>query len=279
MRSSGIREHMVIPNEADRNACRAEKTLRVRVLPITSALLLLIGCTAEHSPPRLPARSPAPVATGVDSSVPAPTAASGSVSDTIPPVDQMVFLDTAERTALRTSEGRASRLRGELRIQLLNRATITLRDDTTAHFLLPRYAGYLKTIHSHVVHGVPMEGSGYYLIVDDSTGDSSVVYGMPVPSPDGTRFVVMSMIDAGAGYDPGLIEVWRMIRRKPEKEFYFDTENQPWQPSAPVWRDSSTVDFIKNVFIDFSKPYSQTPGRLVRSGTTWIFPDSVSRPQ
>lgn len=87
------------------------------------------------------------------------------------------------------------------------------------------------------------------------------------------------MVDAGAGYDPGMIEVWRMVGRKPEKEFFFSTEDQPWQPSDPVWRDSITVDFMKNVFIDFNTPDNQTPGRLVRSGTNWIFRDSVSRPQ
>jgi hypothetical protein len=70
-----------------------------------------------------------------------------------------------------------------------------------------------------------------------------------------------------------------MVGRKPEKEFSLDTENLPWQPSDPVWRDSITVDFMKNVFIDFSKPDKRIPGRLTRSGTTWIFSDSVSRPQ
>lgn len=256
-----------------------EKTLSVRLLQITSAVVLSIGCTAENSRPPLPAQSPASVVTAVDSSAAARTSGSGSVSDTTPPTDARVELDTAERTALRTSEGKASRLGGELHIQLLNRATVTFRDDTTAHFLLPRYAGYFKAINSHVVHGVPMEGSGYYMIVDDSTGDSTVVYGLPVPSADAKRFVVMSMVDAGAGYDPGLIEVWRMVGRKPEKEFSFRTEDQPWQPSDPVWRDSITVDFTKNVFVDFDKPYKRTPGRLIRSGTSWIFPDSVSRPQ
>jgi hypothetical protein len=247
-------------------------------LPIAWALLFSIGCTAESSRPSLPAQPPAPAATPVDASVEPPTD-SAAVSNTTPPVDPMVSLDTAEKTALRTSEGKASRLSGELHIRLLSRATLTFKDETSPHFLLPRYAGYLKTMHSHVVHGVPMEGSGYYLIVDDSTGDSTVVYSLPVPSPDGKRFVIMSMVDAGAGYDPGLIEVWRMVGRKPEKEFFFATEDQPWQPSDPIWRDSITVDFMKNVFIDFSKPYNQTPGRLVRSGANWIFRDSVSRPQ
>lgn len=256
-----------------------EERTSVRLLPIAWTLLLSIGCTAESSRPSLPAQPPAPGAS-VDSTLESPTD-SASVSYNPSWVDPIALLDldTAEKTALLTSEGKASRLSGELHIQLLNQARLTFKDETSPHFLLPRYAGYLKTIHSHVVHGVPIEGSGYYLIVDDSTGDSTVVYSLPVPSPDGKRFVVMSMVDAGAGYDPGLIEVWRMVGRKPEKEFFFATEDQPWQPSDPVWRDSITVDFMKNVFVDFSKPYNRTPGHLVRSGTNWVFRDSVSRPQ
>jgi hypothetical protein len=251
----------------------------VKLLLPASALLIWVGCTAENpQPPRL-AQSPAAVVTAIDSSAASPAPGSVPVSDTIPQIDWRVFLDTSERTALRSSAGKASRLNGELHIQLLNGAMLTFRDDTTDHFRLPRYAGYFRTIHSHVVHGVPMEGSGYCLIVDDSTGDSTVVYGLPVPSPDGNRFVVMSMVDAGAGYDPELTEVWRMVGRKPEKEFSFNTEDLSWQPSDPVWRDSVTIDFTKNVFIAFSKPYNQTPGRLIRSGSNWIFRDSVSRPQ
>lgn len=252
----------------------------MRLLPIAWAILLLVGCTAESSPPSLPAQPPAPAVTSLDSSEVSPTD-SASVSNDTSWVDPMVFLalDTAEKRALLTSEGKASRLSGGLHIQLLNRATLTFKDETSPHFRLPRYAGYLKTIRSHVVHGIPIEGSGYYLIVDDSTGDSTIVYSLPIPSPDGKRFVVMSMVDAGAGYDPGLIEVWRMVGRKPEKEFFFATEDQPWQPSDPVWRDSVTVDFMKNVFIDFNSPYNKTPGRLVRSGTNWIFRDAVPPPR
>src|SRR3954464_12335637 len=253
---------------------------RGRCSVIASAVLLSIGCSTETPRYPVPAPSAAPVTTVVAvSNMKTPTAGTALVSDTTRPLEPKYFLDTGETTALRSSGGNASRIRGELRIQLLNGAVLTFRDDTVAHFLLPRYAGYLKALHSHVIHGVPMEGSGYYMILDDSTGDSTIVYDLPVPSPDGKRFVVMSMVDAGAAYDPGLIEVWRMVGRKPEKEFSFDTESLPWQPSDPVWRDSITVEFMKNVFVDFSKPYRRTPGLLIHSGSGWIFPDSVTPTQ
>lgn len=262
----------------------------MKLLAITSTLLFSIACTTEHPQPPLPPQSQAsvatvvdsavvtpPVATVFDSSVKTPPAGSASFPDSeAAPIEANVDLDTAEKTALRTSEGKATRLGAQLHIQLLDGKTVTFKDERSPHFLLPRYAGYLKTIHSHVVHGVPMEGSGYYQILDDSTGDSIFVHGVPVPSPDGKRFVVMSMVDAGAGYDPGLIQVWRMVGRKPEDEFSLDTENLPWQPSDPTWRDSNTIDFMWYTFVSFDKPYIKTRARLIRSGAGWILPDSAS---
>jgi hypothetical protein len=184
----------------------------------------------------------------------------------------ITFIDSAELVALRTANGKASRVCGELRISLLNGLTRLFRDDTTAglKFGLMRYAGYLKPIHSHVVHRYPYEGTGAFLVVDDSTGDARIVFGMPVASPDGKRFVLTSMVDE-AGYDPGMIEIWRIAERRPEKEFSYDTEASPWQPSDPEWQDSSTIDFIQNTHNHPGVPYVETPGRLTRSGTTWKF--------
>ena len=162
-----------------------------------------------------------------------------------------------------------------MRIKLLNGKTATLLDDTTAgmKFSLPRYVGYLRPIHSHLIHIVVYEGSGAYIVLDDSTGDSTIVFGKPVASPDGTGFVVTSMAGAGAGYDASVIEVWRMIGRKPEREFSFDTENSSWEAADPVWRDSVTIDFDKHSFVAFDKPDKLAPGRLTRIGTNWVFAD------
>jgi hypothetical protein len=182
--------------------------------------------------------------------------------------------DTAE-LARAHADGRVSRVGSELRIKLLKGTTATLLDDTTAglKFSLPRYAGYLKSIRSHLIHIVQYEGSGAYIIVDDSTGDSTIVFGKPVASPDGTRFVVTSTAGAGAGYDASMIEVWRMVGRKPEKEFSHDTRESPWEATDPAWRDSVTIDFDKSSFVAFDKPDKKAPGRLTRTGTTWDFSD------
>jgi hypothetical protein len=258
----------------------------VKLGSMVSALFFSIGCTAESSRTPVPVPPPTVVAaTPVDSPALAspavistiavcaplakPVVPAPPVSDDHPQVDAFVYLDSLERKALATAEGKASRVGSELQIRLLNGKTRTFRDDTVSTWVLPRYAGYLKAIHAHIVHSYPMEGDGYHLIVDDSTGDSTKVWGMPVPSPDGARFALTSM----AGEDwasAGLIEVWRMVGRKPEKEYSLNTENEPWEASDAAWRDSITVDFMKNTHSSPADPYLETPACLGRTGTTWV---------
>ena len=230
--------------------------LRQSLGPVMVAAALSVGCSVESSHPPLPApppRAPTVSVSNAGSSVPS------NVADSI---------DAVEAVAIRSAQGRVSRAGSELRIQLLDGRIAVLQDDTTegVHFALLRYAGYLKAIHSHVVHRIPYEGIGAYLVISDSTGDSTIVFGMPVMSPDGTRFVFTSMAGE-ADYDPALIEVWRMVARRPEKEFSYDSgKDDPWDPSDAVWRDSTTIDFVKNSRL---APYPTAPGRLVRTGTTW----------
>lgn len=202
---------------------------------------------------------------------PAQSVGSTSVTDSQTPISWADSIDAVEVESIRATNGRVSRLGIELRIQLLNGRTITLEDDTVAGstYSLPRYAGHLPKIRSHVVHVLPYEGSGNYRVIDDSTGHSTVVWGMPVPSADGTRFALTSMVGED-GADPGLIEVWKMVNRDPQNEFSFGTENEAWQPSDAVWRDSNTIEFFKNSRADPSDPYVKTLGRLVRTGIKWV---------
>jgi hypothetical protein len=222
--------------------------------------LLSIGCTAENARTSLP---PPPA-----------SVAATSLPDSSPPKDWSDSIEAKELAGIRAAAGKVSRVGAELRIQLLNGRTAVFKDDTTALSVQPvsRYAGYLKGMHSHVVHLVPYEGSGTYLILDDSTGDSTTVSGEPVLSPDGTRFVLTS--SAGVeDTDASVIEVWRMVGRSLENEFSDDTKHEPWEPSDPVWRDSLTIDFIKNSGDDPGHPV-KTSGHLTRTGTTWVLSES-----
>jgi hypothetical protein len=234
-------------------------------LSLFCGFVLPVGCSTEHPPPP---PNPAVATVNTDSNQPAKVSANAQASDA-------VDVDTSEAAAVRPVTDIVSRAGEELRIRLLNGRIAVLKDDTTAglKFALPRYAGYLQGIHSHVVHQYQYEGEGIYVVVDDSTGASTIVHGMPVISPDAKRFAITSM-EGMEGGNPGVIEVWRMVGRKPEKEFSYEIENQAWEPSDAVWRDSVTIDFTKNSGNDPSKPYIKTPGRLARIGTTWVLAQS-----
>lgn len=216
---------------------------------------LLIGCTVASSHPSPPAPPPATV-----------TASSTATADNPPAMSWSDSIKAVEAAGIRAADGKVSRVGSELRITLRNGTTAAFAEDTTpGQFTAPRFAGYLKELHSYVVHVLPYEGSGNYYIVDDSTGDSTVVWGMPVPSPDGSRFALTSQ-SGDADYDKSIIEVWRMVGRKPENEFSYDSGENSWDPSSALWRDSLTIDFVK---ISRIPPYSTSRGRLVRNGTTW----------
>jgi hypothetical protein len=191
------------------------------------------------------------------------------------PMEWSDSLDAVEHDGIAASGGRVFRAiygdaeYSELRINLLSGRTAVFKpDSTTATY---RYAGYLKAIHSYIVHRVPAEDPGDYLVVDDSTGDTTRVWAVPVPSPDGKRFVLTSLNEDSES-DIGNISIWRMVGRKPEKEFSIDKEN--WDSSNAVWRDSVTIDFTKNTSQDQNHPftYIKTPARLTRRGTTSVLP-------
>ena len=272
----------------DRNARFA-----MRFLPLCVLGSALLACTNEVS--KSPASEPKlsdtlvanlaiPLAEPVVSSPPRPLADSApatwmlsvpdsAVAKSVPdsstrsPMNWSDSLNAFEVASIGASDGKVSRANyWELRIKLLNGRTLVLKTDSTMRMIY-RYAGYFKEIHSHVVHRVPYEDSGNYLVGDDSTGDSTTVWAMPVASPDGTRFVLTSL-DEDEESDVGNISVWRMIGRNPQKEFSINEGN--WRSSDAVWRDSVTIDFMRNTNPDPSNPfrYVKTPARLTRIGTT-----------
>jgi hypothetical protein len=196
-------------------------------------------------------------------------------SSTRPRMSWSDSLHAFEVAAIASSGGKVDRANyWELRIKLLSGRTLVLKTDSTMRMSY-RYAGYLREIHSHVVHRVPYEDSGNYLVVDDSTGDSTTVWAMPVPSPAGTRFVLTS-IDEDEESDVGNISVWRMVERKPQKEFSINDGG--WRSSDAVWRDSVTIDFMRNTNPDPNNPfrYIKAPARLTRTGTTSVLPDKTN---
>jgi hypothetical protein len=255
----------------------------MRLLTLCVLGSALLACTNEvRKPPRsepqipdLVVANPAiPLPDPVDANPSAPLRDSAAVkwvlsppdsaaksapdSSTRPPMNWSDSLEAFEAAAIGASGGKAARANySELRIKLLNGRTLVLKTDSTVRMIY-RYAGYLKEIRSHVVHRVPYEDSGNYLVVDDSTGDSTTVWAMPVPSPDGTRFVLTSL-DEDEESDVGNISVWRMVGRKPQKEFSINEGG--WRSSDAVWRDSVTIDFMRNTNPDPTDPFRYIKSR------------------
>lgn len=234
-----------------------------RIRSISTAVLFLTACSSANS------RVPQSRQTTVSQNPIVNAAASTPMTTTTAPLSWSDSIRAAEVAGIRAADGKVVRDGSELRIHLLNGKTAIFEDDTTLGeaFKVYRYAGYLKTIHRHVVHRLPYEGSGLYIVLDDSTGDSTTVAGMPVPSPDGTRFALTSA-SGEADYDQSLIEVWRFNGRSLENEFSYDSCNDSWDPFDAVWRDSVTIDFTKRSRLQ-SENYAKTPGRLIRKGTEW----------
>lgn len=242
--------------------------LLTKRLYVLAGVCLSAACSPDKPRPPLPASTPAPAVTAR----PADSAPTRLLSDS---ATEPIDIDSLEATRISLVSDIVSRVGPALRIRLRNGRTAMLKDDTTAGltFARPRYEVYLRAIHSHVVHQYQYEGEGIYFVLDDSTGDSTLVFGMPVVSPDAKRFAITSM-EGLEGGNPGVIEIWQMVGRKPEREFSYHTEQEPWEPSDARWHDSGTLDFFKNTHSAPGDPYLQTPGRLKRTGKTWALVES-----
>jgi len=257
---------------------------------VASVTWISLACSAESPrPPVLPAppataTTPAPippetVAVAVGAYTPPDT--STQASETPPDTTQQPPLvpeppDTLEEPAIRTADGKVSRVRGDLHITLSGGRTAIYKGRGYGD-MYHRYEGYLRTMRSHLIHLWGMEGSGVRLIVDDSTGDTTAMLSAPPNfSPDSTRFVVTALTapegGGDAGYDAVEIEVWRVVPRKPVREFALEPEG--YVPSTAVWRDSVTIDFIKTTFVPpCCDTVVNTRARLRLTGGKWVTTD------
>jgi len=181
--------------------------------------------------------------------------------------------DTAEVGALRCAGGRARREGPRLIIQADSGRTVVLQDDSTEGeaYVRHEYRAHLGSIGAHLVEVTYYEG-GAFLLVDARTGDSTRLSGRPVVSPDRRRFVTTSM-DLEAGYDPNVIEVWRVASPRPVIEFSHQAEG--WGPSDAAWRDTATVELRKHEPTPDHSAYRTTPLWLERVGGRWAIRDSA----
>lgn len=179
----------------------------------------------------------------------------------------MNWLDRVEKAANPAAGGKVSRAGKELRVELIGGRTVEFPDSEREVY---RYAGYVGALCSHIINRLGGEGSGVFLVVHDSTGDTTAkLHAAPVVSPDGTRFAVTSM-SGEADYDANVVEIWRIAEGKPEKEFSIEPEG--YQPSDAVWRDAQTLDFTKNVDVGPfpGVSFKKTPARVRHTPDGWV---------
>jgi hypothetical protein len=93
-----------------------------------------------------------------------------------------------------------------------------------------------------LVEVVLMEG-GQFLLIDERTGAELDIDGVPIVSPDGSRFATASL-DLVAGHVPNRLAVYRFTPDGIEREWVH--EPRGWGPSEVEWLDATTLRFQRN---------------------------------
>lgn len=155
-------------------------------------------------------------------------------------------------------------------VTLANGRAISFRNDYTEGNAYIRYVdrGPVPRLGYHLVEIVYYEGSDF-LLINPATGHQTTVEVPPLVSPGGVRVLVASM-DYEAGYNPNLLQVWRVAPDSLVREWELRTgEYAPstgWGASDAAWVNDTTVELVKNEVADVhGTDFRRTRIRLVRT--------------
>jgi hypothetical protein len=161
--------------------------------------------------------------------------------------------DTSEALAMRCAAGVTSRSGDTVIIRLSNVGAAKRVDDPTEgsayrrYYYAGRFGGDNGTPAFHILDVRNLAGGAIELI-NAATGDSLVVHGVPLLSPDGSRFAAVEEPDACEL--PTQLEVWRVSGDKPVREYSLDSfdcmTNTGWGPSEAAWRSRDTLTLLRN---------------------------------
>jgi hypothetical protein len=190
--------------------------------------------------------------------------------------------DTSEALAMRCAAGVASRSGDTVIIRLSNVGAAKRVDDPTEgatyrrYYYAGRFGGDNGTPTFHILD-VRNTAGGAIELINAATGDSLVVHGVPLLSPDGSRFAAVEEPDACEL--PTQLEVWRVTGDKPVREYSLDSfdcmKNTGWGPSEPAWRSRDTLALLR-AFLPTDSLRRQNGERdtsralLVRRAGTWV---------
>jgi hypothetical protein len=134
-------------------------------------------------------------------------------------------------------------------------------------------AGHLRQARDdfYLVRVFGHEGRGYRL-VSKKTGQTVNLYGIPTFSPDGNRFVDVSL-DLDAGYHPNLIVIYKFEDNEWVMEWRHIYEGRKG-PADPVWLNNSAIVFFEVTFNDVPTVpnFKKRPFTIERENNTWNTP-------
>lgn len=199
--------------------------------------------------------------------------------------------DTSETVAFKCGEGAVTRRGDTLVIALSGIGVVKRASDSTdgEHYVRYQYAGRMGGGSGppayHVLDVAHYEAAGIELI-NAATGDSVLIGGPPILSPDGSRFATTSE-NAESCEATSQLDIWRITGDKPVREFElppFDcTRTHSWWPSDITWRAPDTVTFLRNSLPADSARRARgesdtTRAVLVHRADGWLLEPRASQP-
>jgi hypothetical protein len=161
--------------------------------------------------------------------------------------------DTSESAAMRCADGVAARSGDTVIIRLSNVGAAKRTDNPVEggayrrYYYAGRFGGDNGTPAFHILDVRNMEGGAIELI-NAATGDSLLVHGVPILSPDGARFAAVAEPDACEL--PTQLEIWRVTGDKPVHEYTLEPfdcmASKGWGPSDLTWDARDTISLLRN---------------------------------
>lgn len=170
-------------------------------------------------------------------------------------------------------EGRAARRGDTLGLVLAGGDTLRLVDEVGEHsdVVYYSYQGYWPGRGLFVVQRQYYEGADH-LLIDDSTGERTVLPDRPLRAPGGARFAVLAL-DLAAGYGPNTLQVWGFEDGVPTLEW--ETRPEQWGPANGRWVTPDTLRLTQHGYCDqlggTGRGMCERPAWVYRSGGEWHF--------
>lgn len=219
----------------------------------------------------------------------AQAAAAAPKATTLAPVEpEAAFCaDTLESAAMRCAVGVATRSGDTIILRLTNVGAAKRVDNPAEgaayrrYYYAGRFGGDNGTPAFHMLDVRTFDGGAIELI-NAATGDSLLVRGVPLLSPDGARFVAVEEPDACELASQ--LEIWRVTGDKPANELTiqpFDCNTgKGWGPANVVWRSRDTISFVRERLPLDSLRHangdrSRSAALLVRDAGAWVL-DTIS---